>query len=70
MSIPKQASVWDDKRNTSRVQPVPPNVYPDAMRALARLRATHQALVQWIEDGYPTMTEAEHYERFGEPYKR
>lgn len=68
MAIPKQSSVWDDKRNTSRVQPVPADAYPNAMRALIRLRATDPALVKWIEDGYPTLTDAEHVQRFGEPY--
>lgn len=68
MAIPKQKSVWDDKRNTSRVRPVPPDALPNALAALARLRASDPALVKWIEDGYPTLTEDEHVQRFGEPH--
>jgi hypothetical protein len=40
------------------------------MRALAELRETEPELVAWILDGYPTLTETEHLERFGEPYRR
>jgi hypothetical protein len=36
--------------------------------ALRALRGIDPALRQWIEDGYPTLTPAEHFERFGEPY--
>jgi hypothetical protein len=70
VSLPKQASIWDDRRNTSRVRPVPPDAVPNALRALVRLRTDKPKLVRWIEEGYPTMTEAEHVARFGEPYKR
>jgi hypothetical protein len=70
VSVPRQTSVWDERRNSSRVHPVPPNVYPDAMRALAHFRRTNPAHVRWIEEGYPNLSEAEHVARFGKPYKR
>jgi hypothetical protein len=57
------------RRNTSQVHAVPPNVYPDAMRELVRLHTDKPELVRWIEEGFPTLTEAEHLSRFGEPYK-
>jgi len=61
---------FDERRNTSRVWPVPPNALPEALRSLRALRLSDPALVQWIEEGHPTLTEAEHLERFGAPYKR
>lgn len=69
MSIPKQASWWDHSRNTSAVFQPLPNALPDALRSLAALRRNDPALVRWIEDGHPTLTEEEHVERFGEPYQ-
>lgn len=69
MSLPRQSAVFDDRRNSSRVRLPAPDALPNALRELARLRATQPALVRWIEDGYPTLTEAEHLERFGEPYR-
>lgn len=68
MSLPRQAIPFDERRNTSRVFPVPPNALPDARRALAQLRRDDPALVQWIRDGYPTLSEAEHVARFGGAY--
>lgn len=35
------------------------------LRALAHLRATDPALVKWIEDGHPNLTDEEHFQRFG-----
>jgi hypothetical protein len=32
--------------------------------------AQNQAHAKWVTDGYPTLTEAEHLERFGEPYTK
>lgn len=60
---------WDPRRNTSRVWPVPPHAIKDALRALASLRREQPALVAWLESGAPTLTHAEHLERFGEPYR-
>lgn len=62
------AARWDPRRNTSMQQPVPPDALPNALRALARLRQAEPELVAWIERGAPHLTEAEHLERFGEPY--
>ena len=67
--IPKQTSRWDEHRNTSQVFPVPPDALPNALRSLAALRRDQPALVQWLADGHQTLTEAEHLERFGEPYR-
>jgi hypothetical protein len=68
VALPRQSSFFDEHRNSSRVFPVPPNALPDARRALARLHREEPALVAWLEDGHPTLTEAQHLERFGEPY--
>lgn len=66
--IPKQSSVWDATRNTSRQRPVNPNALPELLRSLAALRRSDPALVRWIEDGAPNLTDAEHVRRFGHPY--
>ena len=68
MALPRQSSVFDESRNTSRVRPPAPDALPNALRALAQLRRSDPALVQWLEDGHPTLTDAEHVERFGAPY--
>lgn len=59
---------WDEHRNTSRVWPVSPDALPAALRALEQLRVDEPALCAWIEEGAPTLTDAEHVERFGEPF--
>ena len=58
--------MWDEHRNSSRVFPVPPESLPNALRACATIDG---ALRRWIEDGHPTLTEADHFARFGEPFK-
>lgn len=68
--IPRQDIRWDEHRNTSRVFPVPPGALDEALRSLAALRRNDPALVRWLEDGHPRLTEAEHVARFGGPYKR
>jgi hypothetical protein len=70
VGLPLQSSVWDERRNTSRVIPPAPDALPNALRALEGLRRFDPDLVQWIEDGHPTPTEAEHVARFRESYKR
>jgi hypothetical protein len=70
VSIPKQASIWDARRNTSAVFQPNPTALADAQRALAHFRATQPELHRWIADGYPALTEAEHVARFGAPYNR
>lgn len=64
-----QAGQWDRRRNTSRAVPPEFGSVTLALAALARLRDDDPALVQWILDGHPTLTEAEHAARFGGPYK-
>ncbi len=63
------AAQWDQRRNSSLVIPPPPNALPDALAALRRFRETNPALHRWITDGHPLLTDAEHVERFGEPYR-
>ena len=66
-AIPRQGGfVFDEHRNTSRVRPVPPDALPAALRACA---GVDPALRQWLVDGHPTLTEAEHFARFGCAYE-
>lgn len=69
-AIPPQASVWDRRRNTSQVQPVPSDSWRQAVAALERWAAENPGHARWIADGYPSMSEAEHRDRFGEPYRK
>jgi len=69
VSLPRQSAIFDERRNSSRVFPVPPDALPNALRALAALRREQPALVAWLEDGHPSLTDAEHVARFGESYK-
>lgn len=68
MSLPKQHTGYDEKRNTSRVWPVTPQDGENARRALAAFRRDYPELVRWLVDGHPRLTDAEHVERFGAPY--
>jgi hypothetical protein len=70
VTIPRQASVWDERRNSSRVFPVPPDALPNALRALAAFRRAAPEHAAWIDEGFPTLTEREHLERFGEQYQK
>jgi len=65
----RNVAVWDERRNTSRTFPVPPDALPNALRALEQLRRDQPALVDWIEAGAPRLTDAEHRRRFGEPWR-
>jgi hypothetical protein len=65
----KNVVAWDEHRNSSRVFPVPPNARPEAVAALAAFQRSQPALYAWIASGAPRLTEAEHVERFGAPYK-
>lgn len=69
MPVFAPSSSWDERRNSSRVFPVAPDALPKALDALAAMRRNDPALVQWILDGHPSLTEFEHRERFGEPYQ-
>jgi hypothetical protein len=65
-AIPRQGGfVFDERRNTSRVWPVPPEALDQARHAFNRIDPT---LRRWLLDGHPTLTEAEHVERFGAAY--
>jgi len=67
-AIPRQSVAWDERRNSSRVFEVPPDALPNAMAALAAFKRSQPALYEWVAEGAPNMTEAQHFERFGEPY--
>ncbi len=69
-AIPRQGSIWDERRNTSQVRPVPPDALANALKALAKFRREQPAHAAWIIGGYPTLTHAEHVRRFGHPYAR
>ena len=62
------AGYFDERRNSSRVFPVLPDALPNALRALAAFRRDAPAHAAWIEEGHPTLTDADHLARFGEPY--
>ena len=61
---------FDPRRNSSARRPPAPDALGNALHALERFRASDPALVRWIEDGHPRLTEDEHVQRFGRPYKR
>lgn len=70
MSIPKQAVIWDESRNSSRERRPEPNAVRNALASLAALRRSDPALVQWVLDGHPNLTDDEHVARFGVSYRR
>jgi hypothetical protein len=61
---------WDTHRNSSATHKPHPGALGEALAALRALRRDDLRLVAWIEDGYPTLTEAEHVAHFGVPYTR
>lgn len=67
--MPSQGGGWDERRNTSRVFAVPPTAVPEALAALRAFRRNEPAHAAWITDGAPRLTDADHLERFGEPYR-
>lgn len=69
-AIPKQAAVWDERRNSSQTLAASPTAQRELTENLRRLREQDPALVRWIEDGYPNLTDEEHYARFGHYYGR
>jgi hypothetical protein len=68
VSLPKQHAAYDEHRNSSRVWPVTPQDGENARRTLAAFKRDYPELHAWIVEGAPTLTEAEHVARFGEPY--
>lgn len=70
MSLHVVGGQYDERRNTSAVRQVPPDALPRALAALATFRRMDAPLVRWLEDGHPTLTDAEHHARFGGPYQR
>lgn len=70
MSVPRvPGATFDERRNTSRVFPVPPGADAacrNACRAFARDNPEHLA---WLRDGAPPIrSQAEHVARFGVEY--
>lgn len=70
MSLPKQSSIWDERRNSSAVIPPPPGALEAAIKACRQHARRFPEHVRWLLDGHPNLTEQEHYERFGRPYKK
>jgi hypothetical protein len=71
MSVPRQpGGRFDERRNTSRVFPVVPGSSSEAVAALQRWARAEPEHARWIAEGHPSLTDAEHRERFGVPYKR
>lgn len=67
-AIPRQHAWWDERRNTSATFGVSPEALGEALDALAAFEHAQPALYAWVAAGAPRLTEAEHLERFGEPY--
>jgi hypothetical protein len=67
-AIPKQGSRWDERRNTSRVFPVPAGAAERAT-AITRWASENPRHAAWLTAGAPPIrSDAEHLEWFGEPY--
>jgi hypothetical protein len=69
VSLPRQSSLFDEHRNSSRVFPVTAQDAENARRALARFAQDDPLLYAWVAEGAPRLSEAEHLARFGEPYR-
>ena len=65
----KNVAVWDERRNSSRVFPVPPDALPNALAALARFKASQPDLYAWVAGGAPNLTHGQHMALFNEPYR-
>lgn len=71
MSVPRQSSIWDERRNTSQVHLPPPTAVNDALKALRKLRMSAPRFVRWLEEGAPAIhSDKDHYLKFGKPYKQ
>jgi hypothetical protein len=68
--VPANVARFDERRNSSRVFPVPPDAHKDVLRAVAAWREREPAAYRWLADGHPRLTEDDHVARFGEPYKQ
>ena len=55
-------AAFDDRRNTSQVRAVDPNVVSQFIRMCADARARREPWITWIDDGCPELTQGE-YER-------
>ena len=62
-------AAFDDKRNTSQVRAVDPNVVPQFVKLCADARARGDHWIRWIDDGCPELSQAE-YERVSTFKKR
>ncbi len=69
MSLYTVGATWDERRNTSRLFEPDPGAVDAALRAIRVWRRLEPAHAQWVADGAPALTEAEHLERFGGAYQ-
>ncbi len=61
---------FDEHRNTSRVFPPPPGAVTDALKASLAYQKRYPEHARWLLGGHPSMTEDEHFDRFGCYYKK
>lgn len=65
----KNVSVFDERRNTSRVFPVSPEDVERYESAIAKLNRDDPKLIAWLEAGAPPIhSEDDHHRWFGETY--
>lgn len=69
MHVPGDKAQFDQRRNTSRTKPAEYGSAERALESVRALRRSDPALVKWIEDGHPNLTDEEHYARFGKRYE-
>jgi hypothetical protein len=53
-------AAFDDRRNSSQVRAVDPNVVPQFLRLCREARARGEHWIRWIDDGCPELTQAEY----------
>jgi hypothetical protein len=71
MSLPlgrKNVAVFDERRNSSRVWPVPPTALPEAEAALAAFKRSQPDLYEWVASGAKNLTHGQHVATFAEQY--
>jgi len=73
VGIPRQLDPhagFDEHRNTSRVFPPPPGAVADALKSLKAYTKRYPKHARWLLEGHPSLSEDEHWERFGCAYKK
>lgn len=51
---------FDDRRNTSQVRAVDPNLLPQFVKLCADARARSEPWIKWIDDGCPELSQEEY----------